>query len=345
MQIGAISSSKGKTVGGFFTAAQYDPGNGQTKALNLPVIIIQGKEDGPKVLFVAGFNGLDIFSTYSLYRFSEKVDPKKLKGTVIILPVLNISGYYASSKIQPLDGKLLENSFPGNLEGSVSEQIAFSLMEQVVANVDLVVYLGDEEGGVATEPYAQVFGPDSMVAENDLVVQKATNLGTEIIETVDPVEGHFPVEVAEKLSIAVVKLVVGAKKGKDMSGSLGKVLDKLRNLLAKEAMTKSKAEMPDRQFVLDNFDSIYSSVGGTWESAVDLGKFVKKGELLGVLLDPENGEKQEISSSIDGKVVQLNEALRILKHDKLCTVLPILDAKESPSITKEALRVIKNGNK
>jgi uncharacterized protein len=347
MQIGTCSAIAGKVTRGAINLAHFNPGNSETKELEAPVFIAQGNSDGPKVLLMAGLSGLDTLSIYFLYAFLEKIDLDELAGTLVVLPTLNTPGYYSSSKAHPYDGKVIETSFPGNVDGSVSEQIAAQIMEQVIKDMDLVVYFQDEETGLSSEIYTKIYAAPELVEQNDTLVQRAIGLGVEINMVDMPVEGQLPVEIEQRFQIPTVKVITGGKKSLTLEKGWKDAHRILKNMLSMMAMTKDQGEKPDTQYVIKGFDGVYSLIGGIWESAVTLGSFLKKGEKIGVVLNPETGEKQEIHAGFDGKIFQLNETVRIVKDDKLYVMLPITDekGKEASFMTKEALRVITNGNK
>ena len=60
--------------------------------MNIPVEVIRGVNDGP-ILFLSGaIHGDEINGVEIIRQVTEKIDPKKLSGTVLAVPVVNVFG-------------------------------------------------------------------------------------------------------------------------------------------------------------------------------------------------------------------------------------------------------------
>ncbi len=100
--------------------------------MKVPVEVIRGKEDGP-VLFVSGaihgdeINGVEIIKQLLTWR-----GLRKLNGTLIAVPIVNVFGFNSKIRYLP-DRRDLNRCFPGYQDGSLASQLAHIFMKEVVS--------------------------------------------------------------------------------------------------------------------------------------------------------------------------------------------------------------------
>jgi hypothetical protein len=100
-------------------------------ALTLPLHVIRGKEDGP-TLFVSGaVHGDELVGVAIVKRIVQSKRLKKLRGTLIALPIVNVYGFNTLSRYLP-DRRDLNRSFPGSKKGSLASRIAALFMNEIV---------------------------------------------------------------------------------------------------------------------------------------------------------------------------------------------------------------------
>ncbi|HJQ57130.1 MAG TPA: succinylglutamate desuccinylase/aspartoacylase family protein [Vineibacter sp.] len=98
--------------------------------LPIPVACISNGV-GPRVLLMAGNHGDEWEGQVALGRLIRELDPAQVRGRVIILPSANFPAAIAGSRTSPIDDGNLNRSFPGDPDGTVTQQIAF-FIEQVL---------------------------------------------------------------------------------------------------------------------------------------------------------------------------------------------------------------------
>jgi predicted deacylase len=122
-----------------------------THDLEIPFCIIEGTEPGPSLLVTAGVHGSEFCSIETALRLLKK-KPEEIKGTLVVLPILNVKGFHKRSiYIMPEDGKNLNRMFPGKADGTTSERLAHWLVTNVFPQAD--AYL-DLHGGDLDESLA-----------------------------------------------------------------------------------------------------------------------------------------------------------------------------------------------
>ena len=63
------------------------------------------------------------------------IDPRRLSGTILAVPVVNVPGFLAQSRYTP-DRRDLNRSFPGSPRGSLASRLAHLFMTEIVARCD-----------------------------------------------------------------------------------------------------------------------------------------------------------------------------------------------------------------
>nr|WP_158637245.1 succinylglutamate desuccinylase/aspartoacylase family protein [Arenimonas daejeonensis] len=103
---------------------EWRPGGGISNAeIASPVIVARGALAGPVLCLVAGIHGDEINGVEIVRRIAHSVDPTRLSGTVIGVPIVNVFGYSRGTRYLP-DRRDLNRYFPGSRHGSIASRIA-----------------------------------------------------------------------------------------------------------------------------------------------------------------------------------------------------------------------------
>lgn len=112
----------------------------------LPVSILKGKEEGPVFTMIAGVHGFEYPPIIATQALLQEINPKLLKGTLVIVPIASLGSFYGREPFRSaIDNVNLNNAFPGNNNGTVTNQIADIITQQIipVSNVFLDIHGGD----------------------------------------------------------------------------------------------------------------------------------------------------------------------------------------------------------
>lgn len=88
---------------------------------------------GPVLLVNGATHGDEYEGPTLLRQWAESWRPKRLRGTVVMVPVLNEGAFYAGARCRPDDGANLARSFPGRRNGSPTSRLALLFEEQLMA--------------------------------------------------------------------------------------------------------------------------------------------------------------------------------------------------------------------
>lgn len=98
--------------------------------------VFHGRTDGPTIFISAAIHGDEIIGTEVIRRVMRKLNPKKMSGTVIFVPVVNMFGFVGQSRYLP-DRRDLNRCFPGSERGSLASQLANIFYTDIVMRCDL----------------------------------------------------------------------------------------------------------------------------------------------------------------------------------------------------------------
>lgn len=118
---------------------------------SLPVAVINGRRDGPTVLVSGAIHGDEINGVEICRRVLKRLDPRKLSGAVIVVPVVNVFGFLANDRYLP-DRRDLNRSFPGSKRGSLTARLAHLFITEIVDPADIVIDLHTAAGARTNVP-------------------------------------------------------------------------------------------------------------------------------------------------------------------------------------------------
>lgn len=106
----------------------------------LPIRVVRATKQG-KVGFVsAAVHGDELNGTGIIHDFiSGEMEPL-LRGTLVLVPVVNVFGFEANARHMP-DGRDLNRSFPGIASGSLAARVAHTLMREIILRCDFGIDL------------------------------------------------------------------------------------------------------------------------------------------------------------------------------------------------------------
>lgn len=99
--------------------------------LTLPVTVINGIEPGPRLWLSAAIHGDELNGVRIISEVLAKIQPARLRGTIIAVSIVNVFGFIEQSRYLP-DRRDLNRSFPGSETGSLASRLANLFMREVV---------------------------------------------------------------------------------------------------------------------------------------------------------------------------------------------------------------------
>lgn len=144
MEVGTAVARPGEITRGRLVLAEYPDGEPVTS----PVMIACGRPDGPVLWVQALIHGGEVVGPIAIQRFLAALDLGTLNGAIVALMSANSLAMRAYSRNTPQDGVNLNRIFPGNPEGTLTEQLAARLLDVSSATADALLDL--HSGGELT---------------------------------------------------------------------------------------------------------------------------------------------------------------------------------------------------
>ncbi len=110
-------------------------------AMAVPVTVLVGQSLHPRVVLMAGVHGDEYEGIRALQELAQEIDPSRLRGTVVVVPVANPLAFAAAQRRTPDDNVDLNRVFPGRADGCITERLADLLCRRVLRQANLVFAL------------------------------------------------------------------------------------------------------------------------------------------------------------------------------------------------------------
>lgn len=259
-----------------------------------PVLVVNGAKPGPNLCLTGAVHGDELNGIEIIRRTMYDLEPNKLSGSVIGVPIVNLPGFQQGSRYLP-DRRDLNRHFPGSTDGSLADRIAHSLFESVIRHCDMLVdiHTGSLKRTNLPQLRADMNNPD--VAEltrgfdRMTVVHSTGSPGMLRYAAIEAGIRAVTMEAGESLRIQEHQIKAG--------------VNSLTSLMDKEGMISRMFVWGDPEPVYYDSEWVRAEHGGILFSEIKLGDRVGEGEILGYVSDPITNEQHPIRARIDGRII------------------------------------------
>ena len=280
--------------------------------LYMPIKVYHSKKPGPCLLLTAAMYGNEINGTEIIHRLFESNAFKKISGTIIGVPALNVFGLINRSRFLP-GGINLDRCFPGSKTGTHAARMANLFIEEIFAKADVCIDLQSGDNSFINLPQLYVNFKDEQAKS----LAQAFNA---------PVISNA---VCEK---GMLKTVAFKKKKPFMVYQAGEAMrfdenaikfaiKGITNVMRKLDMlpdNQTKSNKPTISQFSDSNTMMYAPSSGIVRSKLKLGQRVAQNELLCVIEDPFGvAESIKITAPGDAIVVGKNSLPLIHEGESL----------------------------
>ncbi len=300
-QLGPLRADAGEAVSGYLEV----PALGDSGA-RIPVSLVRGSSDGPVLALIAGTHGYEYPGISALQRLRQSLDPRALRGTLILVHIANPPSFYGRTiYTSPADGKNLNRVYPGRPDGTLSERIAHAITTQVIAKADFLVDLHAGDGNEALRPY--VYMPVTGDARLDAATRGmalAFGLDHIVIDSgrvAPPDATKFVDQTALARGIPAITTETG-QLGQNDEHSIALAEYGIRNLMRHLGMLEGAPEPNPGVVWLENYQVITSPVTGVFRATVRDGYAIAEGGLLGELYDAFGAKVDDVRAHFAGIV-------------------------------------------
>ena len=262
--------------------------------VSTPVLVVNGSLPGPTLCLTAAVHGDELNGIEMVRRVLHDIDPDKLSGAVIGVPIVNVQGFRRGSRYLP-DRRDLNRYFPGNPNGSAAARIAHALFTDVIAHCDALVDLhtGSFERANLPQIRADLRNPD--------VVTLTLGFGSMVVLHSEPTAGTLRY-AATSAGIPAVTVEAGGPSQLELA-EVKHGVKGLETLLTTLGMVKKMRLWGDPEPVYYRSSWVRADNGGILLADVSLGSTVRKGDLLGTITDPMSNARTEVRSPFSGRII------------------------------------------
>lgn len=308
IEVGTVKANRGERVTGYLEVGKV--ANGCTFAI--PVIIVHGKNEGPTLWLNGAVHGDEINGVVAIRKMAFSVDPDKLNGTLICTPVCNPPAFQGRHKLSGFDFLDMDQQFPGNPEGLLTERIAHILFEQIKDKADYLINfhtIGRLFQGRPYTVFKLVGGAKPELLEE--IERTAKSFGTYLNCRVDvrTAAGELPGRVEGALDVNCVKNGIVAFMAEVGSG--GRLEEEnidiacvgIENVMKHMKMIPGELKVSKEQITLTWRKFIRCSEAGLVFMKVKPYEFAAKGTLLAEIVDLFGNVVEEIRAPRDCYVI------------------------------------------
>ena len=265
---------------------------------NIPVVVVHGKYQGPVVGITAALHGDELNGIEIVRQVLKDLDPKKLAGTIIAVPIVNLEGFLKQSRYIA-DRRDLNRYFPGNPKGVMAARYADDLFQNIILKCDRLIDLH-------TGSYYRTNLPQLRAdLSNDTVAEMAERFGSmtvlnsagtpKMLRNAATAAGipAVTLEVGGPLTLNLDDIFFGVHAVKQYLGAMGMI-----------DMPKRLAELQPKFYQsywqMAEFDGIFLS-------EVKLGEKVEFEDQLGQIVNPITNEENPVLAPFSGTILGMAE--------------------------------------
>jgi predicted deacylase len=293
--------------------------------IGLPIVVIRNGS-GPTGLLLGGNHGDEYEGQLLMANLARSLQPSQITGRLIIMPCLNMPASLAGRRTSPIDDANLNRCFPGNPDGTVTQQIAYFVQKNLFPLSDFVIDL--HSGGSSLMYVPSAVGrkfKDPKRQQTMMAMLEAFGAPISFIGTGSEGTGADQTLTGGAEAAGLVAL------GSELGGS-GTVTREamrwaergLRNVLVDRGILPARERMPNEtksriMFTGGDDYFVYASENGVWEPLVELGEMVKRGQPAAHIHWPESpwNEPVTVNFKRDGLVICRRQPGRTTRGDCL----------------------------
>lgn len=270
-----------------------------------PVMAIAGAEPGPVLCVNAGLHGGEYPAIEAVIQLGRLIDPIRLRGVVVLLPVVNLPGFWHRAMfVCPVDGLNPNRVFPGDPTGSYTQQLVHAFFHQFMIRADVAI---DLHGGDIVEELAPFAICRRGTSATDRTAQElAAVFGVPTLVMVDgsvqPGQGTMSFLAAAERGVPAFIAEAGGV-GQLQPEAVALLRDGVLRVLGHLGMFEAgvgRGPAPERCAA---FQWLYSERAGMFYREVRAGEEVRAGQRVGRIGSFYGETSEEVLSPVAGRVL------------------------------------------
>ena len=258
-----------------------------------------------RLSIVSGIHGNELEGQYICYEVARRINenPDKFHGQIDLYPALNPLGIEMGQRLIPEKNLDLNRSFPGDSQGHMVDRLASAIIEDLIGS-DMVLDIHASDKFTRELPQVRISSEFE-----DKLIDYAVQLNVDMV-WINEAEVAQHATLAHSMNMFnVPTLVIDLGLGNQVNEEFGnQVVDGIFNLLKNHEMWSGDVE--SIKFPVISSDGevtfIRSDIRGIFLPRAEHNHFIKKGDLIGLIIDAYTGRVlEEIIAEESGLIFTL----------------------------------------
>lgn len=260
----------------------------------LPLVVLHGRKDGPIAWISAALHGDELCGVEIIRQVVNELDPAKMAGTVIAIPVVNVFGFNTGDRYLP-DRRDLNRSFPGSARGSLASRIAHLVMSEVVSrcSVGIDLHTGSDHRTNLAQIRADLDDADTVALAKTFAAPIAIHSRTR--------DGSLRAAATE--AGATVLLFEGGEALRFDPAAIEAGRDGTRRVLAELGIIKKAVPASGETLLSRRSRWVRAPKSGILHLSAALGTQVGKGDTIATIVDPFGERLGRLAARNNGIVI------------------------------------------
>ncbi|WP_296332005.1 succinylglutamate desuccinylase/aspartoacylase family protein [Reyranella sp.] len=229
--------------------------------------------EGPNVLLVAGNHGDEWEGQIGLGNLIRNIEARDVRGRLVILPSANFPAALEGRRTSPIDQGNLNRAFPGDAEGTITQQIAYWIEHALLPGFDYACDFHSGGSSLIYIPSALVaHHPEPAILERTIGLAKAFGAPVTFISKAPGGDRAFTSAASRQGVVALTTELGGG--GFVTPESLSIAEQGMRRVLAHVGLLQGPVPPPAATRLTETLGDdyyVYASEGGLFEPLVELG--------------------------------------------------------------------------
>ncbi len=314
LQVGTAAAEPGSRADGVIEVTRRPGG----EALAIPVIVVNGAGDGPVLWIDGAIHGDEPEGPLSIFKLLAEVEPRRLCGALVCVPVHNVPAFEAQQRGNPFDGFTYDMNriYPGRADGYPSERVAWAHWQALRGCADMLIAI---HSGGAHSYLAQAQFYNGTEAGLDLA--KAMGPGWDLILKPLGSRGSPPAAMAElgRPAITVELGGICATLPDVFHANADTLKDAFLNVLRCYRMFEGEARRCER-WHLGVQRTVLAGVGGFFVPEPDVlyRTPIRAGTRLATIRDLYGRVLEEVVAPCDGQIFGMRTQPCVYQGDWAC---------------------------
>jgi predicted deacylase len=265
--------------------------------VDMSVAVLHGVRPGPRLFVAAAIHGDEILGVEIIRRLLRVPLIKRLRGTLVAVPIVNVYGFLTQSRYLP-DRRDLNRSFPGSPTGSLTARLAHVFMTEIVERCTHGIDLHTAAAHRQNLPYMRA------VMDHPETARLARRFGAPVILNAGLLEGSLRAAAVARGMPLLVYEACEPHRFDEMAIRVGVrgILNTMRGLgMLPDAPPPTRAA--SRPLHARNSQWVRAPDSGVLRTAVKLGAAVRRGTVLGIISDPIGDHEIRVEAPAGGIVI------------------------------------------